>query len=87
MAEDQSAGQYTSAADELLRAEAHYREAARHSALGEHVKAAHHAHIARGHFLNAQANAHDAAKWHADHFSDSVMQEHPVANLEQAGSS
>jgi hypothetical protein len=81
MDDDQSARQYTTAADELERAVAHYREAARHSALGEHVKAAHHAHIARGHFLNAQGNAHDAAKWHADHFSDEVMQEHPVANV------
>ena len=81
MAEDESEGQYTSAADELERAVAHYREAARHSALGEHVKAAHHAHIARGHFLNAQGKAHDAAKWHADHFSDTVMQEHPVVDV------
>jgi hypothetical protein len=79
--DDQSERQYTNAADELERSVAHYREAARHSARGEHVKAAHHAHIARGHFLNAQASAHDAAKWHADHFSDAVMQEHPVVNV------
>ncbi len=81
MTEDQSLGQYTRAAEELDKAAAHYREAARHSALGEHVKAAHHAHIARGHFLNAQGKAHEAAKWHADHFSDEVMREHPVVNV------
>jgi hypothetical protein len=75
---DQSQDQYTTAADELERAVAHYREAASHSERGEHVQAAHHAHIARGHFLNAQANAHAAAKWHADRFSDDVMKEHPV---------
>lgn len=77
--EDLSKDQYTMAADELTRAVRHYREAARHSELGEHVKAAHHAHIARGHFLNAQGMAHDAARWHADRFSDTVMAEHPVA--------
>jgi hypothetical protein len=81
MAEDQSRLQYTQAADELERAVAHYREAAHHSERGEHVKAAHHAHIARGHFLNAQGSAHEAAKWHADHFSESVMQEHPVTDV------
>lgn len=79
MSQDQSSRQYTVAADELERAVSHYREAAKHSELGEHVKAAHHAHIARGHFLNAQGFAHDAAKWHADQFSDAVMKEHPVA--------
>jgi hypothetical protein len=42
------------------------------------VQAAHHAHIARGHFLNAQGMAHDAARRHADQFSDEVMAEHPV---------
>ena len=26
-----------------------------------------------------QGMAHDAAKWHADQFSDTVMAEHPVA--------
>ncbi len=79
MTEDLSKDQYTTAADELERAVRHYREAARHSELGEHVKAAHHAHIARGHFLNAQAMAHDAARRHAEQFSDTVMAEHPVA--------
>jgi cystathionine beta-lyase family protein involved in aluminum resistance len=79
MTQDQSRDQYTRAADELERAVRHYREAARHSELGEHVQAAHHAHIARGHFLNAQGMAHDAARRHADLFSDSVMAEHPVA--------
>jgi hypothetical protein len=78
MSQDQSQDQYTMAADELERAVRHYREAARHSELDEHVKAAHHAHIARGHFLNAQAMAHDAARWHAEQFSDEVMKEHPV---------
>jgi len=78
MTQDQSMQQYTRAADELERAVAHYREAAHHSERGEHVKAAHHAHIARGHFLTAQANAHEAEKWHAAQFSDSVMREHPV---------
>lgn len=79
MTQDQSEEQYTQAADQLEKSVAHYREAARHSALGEHVQAAHHAHIARGHFLNAQASAHAAAKWHADQFSEAVMEEHPVA--------
>ena len=78
MSEDQSNQQYSVAADELEKAVSHYREAASHSDRQEHVKAAHHAHIARGHFLNAQANAHTAAKWHADQFSDAVMKEHPV---------
>jgi hypothetical protein len=78
MTQDQSQDEYTMAADELERAVRHYREAARHSELSEHVKAAHHAHIARGHFLNAQAMAHDAARWHAEQFSDTVMKEHPV---------
>jgi hypothetical protein len=81
MTNDLSKDQYTMAADELERAVRHYREAASHSALDEHVKAAHHAHIARGHFLNAQAMAHAAAKWHADQFSDEVMAEHPVASV------
>lgn len=76
---DQSMQQYTVAADELEKSVAHYREAARHSERGEHVKAAHHAHIARGHFLIAQGHAHEAAKQHAAQFSDQVMAEHPVA--------
>ena len=76
---DRSSQQYQVCAAELDRAVRHYREAATHSALGEHVKAAHHAHIARGHFLNAQGFAHEAAKWHASQFSDEVMAEHPVA--------
>ncbi len=79
MTQDLSKDQYTMAADELERAVRHYREAARHSELDEHVKAAHHAHIARGHFLNAQSLAHDAARRHAEQFSDAVMAEHPVA--------
>jgi hypothetical protein len=79
MSEDLSKEQYRIAAEELERAARHYREAARHCELGEHVKAAHHAHIARGHFLNTQTNAHDAARWHANEFSDQVMAEHPVA--------
>jgi hypothetical protein len=79
MTQDPSKDEYTIAADELQRAVRHYREAARHSELGEHVQAAHHAHIARGHFLNAQGMAHDAARRHADLFSDTVMAEHPVA--------
>ena len=78
MSEDQSNQQYSVAADELEKAVSHYREAASHSDRQEHVKAAHHAHIARGHFLNAQGMAHDAARWHADRFSDTVMAEHPV---------
>jgi hypothetical protein len=81
MTQDQSHDQYAQAADELERAVRHYREAARHSELGEHVNAAHHAHIARGHFLNAQGLAHDAARRHADQFSDTVMAEHPVAQV------
>jgi hypothetical protein len=81
MTEDLSPSQYTMAADELERAVRHYREAARHSELDEHVKAAHHAHIARGHFLNAQGMAHDAARQHAQQFSDAVMAEHPVAQI------
>lgn len=76
---DRSAQQYTVCASELERAVAHYKEAAKHSELGEHVKAAHHAHIARGHFLNAQGFAHEAAKLHASQFSEEVMQDHPVA--------
>lgn len=76
---DRSAQQYTVAAAELERAVAHYREAAQHSELGQHVQAAHHAHIARGHFLNAQGFAHEAAKHHASLFSDQVLTEHPVA--------
>ncbi|WEV79093.1 hypothetical protein O9K63_04650 [Janibacter cremeus] len=55
------------------------RGAAKHHELGEHVKAAHHAHVARGHFLNAQGYAHDAAKAHAEQFSAEVMNEHPVS--------
>lgn len=78
MTHDPSKDEYTRAADELERAVRHYREAASHSERGEHVQAAHHAHIARGHFLNAQGMAHDAARRHADQFSDSVMAEHPV---------
>ena len=76
---DRSSQHYQVCAAELDRAVRHYREAATHSELGEHVKAAHHAHIARGHFLNAQGFAHEAAKWHANQFSDEVMAEHPVA--------
>ena len=79
MTQDPSKDEYTRAADELVRAVRHYREAASHSGRAEHVQAAHHAHIARGHFLNAQGLAHDAARRHADLFSDSVMAEHPVA--------
>ena len=79
MTQDRSAQEYKVAAQELDRAAAHYREAARHTELQEHVKAAHHAHIARGHFLNAQGMAHEAAKLHASRFSDSVLAEHPVA--------
>lgn len=78
MAQDKSPQQYTDCADELERATAHYREAAKHHELGEHVQAAHHAHIARGHFLNAQAHAHDAAKAHAVQFSETVLGQHPV---------
>jgi hypothetical protein len=78
MAHDESNTHYTVAADELEKCVAHYREAARHSERGEHVKAAHHAHIARGHFLIAQSHAHEAARWHAAEFSDAVMAEHPV---------
>lgn len=75
---DRSAQHYTVAATELERAVAHYKEAAKHSELNEHVKAAHHAHVARGHFLNAQGFAHEAAKYHASRFSDEVMGEHRV---------
>lgn len=83
MSQDRSVQEYAVAAQELDRAAAHYREAARHTELGEHVKAAHHAHIARGHFLNAQGFAHEAAKLHANRFSDSVLAEHPVAEQPQ----
>jgi hypothetical protein len=79
MSQDRSVQEYAVAAQELERAAAHYREAARHTELGEHVKAAHHAHIARGHFLNAQGFAHEAAKLHASRFSESVLAEHPVS--------
>ena len=79
MSEDQSNQQYSVAADELEKAVSHYREAASHSDRQEHVKAAHHAHIARGPFLIAQAHAPEAAKWHAAQFSDAVMKEHPVS--------
>lgn len=79
MSHDRSVHEYVVAAQELDRAAAHYREAARHTELGEHVKAAHHAHIARGHFLNAQGFAHEAAKLHASRFSDAVLAEHGEA--------
>ncbi len=69
---------YADAAVELDRAAGHYREAARHTDLGEDVKAAHHAHIARGHFLNAQSAAHETARLHAEQFSQEVMAAHPV---------
>jgi hypothetical protein len=82
---DRSSQQYEVCASELERAVQHYREAARHSELGEHVKAAHHAHIARGHFLNAQGFAHEAAKLHASQFSDEVLAEHPVSASAQTG--
>ena len=85
MNQDLSKDQYTKAADELVRAVRHFREAASYSGLGEHVKAAHHARIARGHFLNAQGMAHDAARWHADQFSDTVMAEHRVTGDSAAG--
>ena len=85
MTKDLSKDQYTKAADELVRSVRHYREAASHSGLGEHVQAAHHAHIARGHFLNAQGMAHEAARWHADEFSDTVMAEHRVTRDSAAG--
>ena len=84
MSHDHSAQLYTVAAAELDRAAAHYREAASHTELGEHVKAAHHAHIARGHFLNAQGMAHDAAKLHASQFSESVLEEHPAGRGPEA---
>lgn len=80
MAQDTSVKLYSDAAVELERAAAHYREAAKHTDLEEHVKAAHHAHISRGHFLNAQALAHEAAKQHAAQFSEQVMNEHPVVD-------
>ncbi|SEL00745.1 hypothetical protein SAMN04515665_10783 [Blastococcus sp. DSM 46786] len=85
MTQDLSKNQYTKAADELVLAVRHYREAASHSGLGEHVQAAHHAHLARGHFLNAQAVAHDAARWHADEVSETVMAEHPLNGDAVAG--
>ncbi len=78
MSQDQSNAQYTQTADQLEKSVAHYREAAVHSERAEHVKAAHHAHIARGHFLIAQSSAHEAAKRHAAQFGDEVMAEHPV---------
>ena len=80
MTHDPSKDEYTRAADELEKAVRHDREAASHSERGEHVQAAHHAHIARGHFLNAQGMAHDAARRHADLFDDSVRAEHAVAD-------
>ena len=78
MAGDNAGQLYDDAAGELDRAAGHYREAARHTDLGEHVKAAHHAHIARGHFLNAQSVAHETARLHAAQFSQEVMDAHPV---------
>jgi hypothetical protein len=70
---DKSVDLYRSAAGELELATRHYREAAAHYEHDEPHKAAHHAHIARGHFLNAQAFAHDAARAHAQRYSSEVL--------------
>ena len=73
MAKDQSIRLHLATAAQLELAAAHNREAAKHYRLGEFVKAAHHAHIARGHFLNAQGTAHEAAKVHARKFSRRIL--------------
>jgi hypothetical protein len=70
---DRSIELHTAAAEQLELAASHNREAAKHYERGEPVKAAHHAHIARGHFLNAQAHVHEAAKVHAATFSARIL--------------
>jgi hypothetical protein len=70
---DKSIQLHTAAAGELELAARHNREAAKHYERNEPVKAAHHAHIARGHFLNAQAHVHEAAKVHAAAFSSAIL--------------
>ena len=64
---------HVAAAEQLELAARHNREAAKHYERDEPVKAAHHAHIARGHFLNAQAHVHEAAKVHAAGFSSPIL--------------
>lgn len=70
---DRSVDLYRNAAQELELATRHYREAAKHYERNEPHKAAHHAHIARGHFLNAQSFAHEAAKAHATRYSAEIL--------------
>ena len=73
MPADKSILLHLATAEQLELAAQHNREAAKHYQRGEFVKAAHHAHIARGHFLNAQGTAHEAAKVHAGKFSRKIL--------------
>lgn len=69
---DRSIELHIAAVEQLELAARYNREAAKHYEQGEPVKVRHHAHIARGHFLNAQAHVHDAAKVHAAGFSSQI---------------
>jgi hypothetical protein len=42
------------------------REAAKHHEAGSHEKAAHHAHIARGHVIHGRGHAEEAVKAHLE---------------------
>lgn len=78
--DDRCAGLYRAASTEFERAAGHCKEAAKHSELGEHSKAAQHAFISYGHRLNAEDKTREAAMLEAENYSEDVMGSHPVTN-------
>ena len=57
---------HEAAAEHYEKAATHHRRAAKHASDGDHVKAAHHAHVAHGHALHGHEQSALATKMHAD---------------------
>jgi len=59
---EQAAEHHRKAAEHLQQAALHHKEAAKQHETGKHEKAAHHAHLARGHQDHAMREAAEAAE-------------------------
>jgi hypothetical protein len=57
-----AAGHHKHVAEHLKHAASHHEEAAKHHEAGRHETAAHHAHVATGHIINARDHAREAVK-------------------------
>ena len=57
-----ASGHHKKASEHLTHAARHHGEAAKHHEAGSHEKAAHHAHVARGHVIHGREHAEEAVK-------------------------